>query len=753
MVFAPTAASVGWEVRSDVVHPSQDDKNKSSESRCKKSIGQNELREKKLKKKNNNDFPIKQSKKKRIVDKTLEGLVAFHPIERDYNLTSKKDMNYRGFSANNFDSPGVAITEQNNGREYSVILTFSNISEKDSLDLQHGSPSTQSIGITGTAIVSAIEGKFDILGFTLTSKFDLALNSPSWMSSLCISSCETHTHLNLKKSDKASGNGISHSRIQSKVRITSTSENRTFQLSTHENMRTQISISERWASTAASILNDVTKYLSELFSKGIEYHAEGHGLLSDSIVNPNFSELEDMHEHLDECANKNTKKRTYHTERILICGAKGVGKSTYLRYLVNRFLSTEKNGVESGHNEVAILDCDAGQPEFSPPGLLSLTIVNKPILSPPDAHLVYGCGKRKTQSSATPHKNSLKEERLFAVADNHYTYYYGYTSSKADPTSYISIVKRLIAYFENMNFEQSTNAQTECCSRQRRIPLIVSTDGWIKGMGYEILSSIIDVIEPKHIVQILGFSKSKTFDLTPYDSDSRRIYKVEAYGNHNINFLSRNVSLNADTLATFSVQSRNVTDNYSPYTDIACQDFNSQVTSLSLRNLRLCSYFLGNSSSFLKTGATFQSNIVDIENKIAQQLARCRPFVVPYDEVKCIHPDLNESGNVDDIIDSFNCSVVGLCLGKSDYEIFYPCVGLGIIRGIDRRKRLFYILTPVPASEVIYVENIVYGNIQLPLECVFLGLKAESFSFQCCDRISNGIGGDIIKSSSNVIKK
>lgn len=53
----------------------------------------------------------------------------------------------------------------------------------------------------------------------------------------------------------------------------------------------------------------------------------------------------------------------------LICGAKNCGKTTFSRYLLNVLLTKFKR--------VAYLDTDVGQPEFTPPAFVSLTVVRK----------------------------------------------------------------------------------------------------------------------------------------------------------------------------------------------------------------------------------------------------------------------------------------------------------------------------------------------------------------------------------------
>eukprot|EP00751_Fragilariopsis_kerguelensis_P033776 CAMPEP_0170973874 /NCGR_PEP_ID=MMETSP0735-20130129/46994_1 /TAXON_ID=186038 /ORGANISM="Fragilariopsis kerguelensis, Strain L26-C5" /LENGTH=206 /DNA_ID=CAMNT_0011394939 /DNA_START=51 /DNA_END=669 /DNA_ORIENTATION=- len=45
-------------------------------------------------------------------------------------------------------------------------------------------------------------------------------------------------------------------------------------------------------------------------------------------------------------------------------------------------------------------------------------------------------------------------------------------------------------------------------------------DGWVKGMGYQILTALIDSLRPTHLVQILGETKSQIFDSITGVSDS-----------------------------------------------------------------------------------------------------------------------------------------------------------------------------------------------------------------------------------------
>lgn len=64
--------------------------------------------------------------------------------------------------------------------------------------------------------------------------------------------------------------------------------------------------------------------------------------------------------------------------RTVVCGGKGLGKSTFLRYYVNKLLA---NG------PVLVIDLDPGQAEFTVAGHVSATVVTKPLLGPSYTHL------------------------------------------------------------------------------------------------------------------------------------------------------------------------------------------------------------------------------------------------------------------------------------------------------------------------------------------------------------------------------
>ena len=65
---------------------------------------------------------------------------------------------------------------------------------------------------------------------------------------------------------------------------------------------------------------------------------------------------------------------------VVVCGGKNVGKSTFIRYLINRHLMKWKR--------VLVLDFDPGQSEFTVMGCLSVVLVEQPLLGPNFSHIL-----------------------------------------------------------------------------------------------------------------------------------------------------------------------------------------------------------------------------------------------------------------------------------------------------------------------------------------------------------------------------
>ena len=135
---------------------------------------------------------------------------------------------------------------------------------------------------------------------------------------------------------------------------------------------------------------------------------------------------------------------------ICVCGSKNVGKSSFCRYLVNRLLRD--------HTTVQYLDIDCGQPEFTPPGMVSLVDISTPILDPPYLQQV----SRPTIS-----------------------YFVGDTSPASDIPLYVRYVHQLYAY------------------ASARVT-VVNTHGWIQGLGFDVMKQSLAGMHVTHLVRLHG---------------------------------------------------------------------------------------------------------------------------------------------------------------------------------------------------------------------------------------------------------
>ena len=163
-------------------------------------------------------------------------------------------------------------------------------------------------------------------------------------------------------------------------------------------------------------------------------------------------------------------------DSVIVCGGQNVGKSSLIRYLINKYLS--QNQSDSCDRHCLYLDCDPGQTEFTTAAQLSLTQITKPVLS-----------------SAAMNVLSNKPLMSCSVGAN--------TPSKG-PQLYISSVSQLIDFHKN--------------SLQSKGPLFVNTMGWAQDLGLALLTDIIKITAPTHVIQIDSSVNQRinfSFDLAP----------------------------------------------------------------------------------------------------------------------------------------------------------------------------------------------------------------------------------------------
>jgi len=181
--------------------------------------------------------------------------------------------------------------------------------------------------------------------------------------------------------------------------------------------------------------------------------------LSESILRSLF---------LKECSNKliiDPKWNTIQLKRnskLMIIGGKSVGKSTCLRYIINKEL---KN-----YNKILLIDLDIGQPEIFLPLTISATIVDRPLLGP--------------------------------------GYFFNFNTTKAILYGDINVVCNPKRYLQNIKeLSQYCSQSNEFSS----IPWIINTMGYNKGFGSELIAVLCHFFRPTKILQLQSLNSFNNF--------------------------------------------------------------------------------------------------------------------------------------------------------------------------------------------------------------------------------------------------
>lgn len=303
------------------------------------------------------------------------------------------------------------------------------------------------LSVIGKIQVKVLYGCLDVLGFRLTPQSGFApIYSPQSNSRIVIATCpttiaETDTH---SEKDKLLQKLLTFGYLKEEAWVILKNFNSNF----------VILQCRKLSNTACSY---VTRYHHNLFDVNKKFHSVAdldpefcYGCTfcgvskTRSIVSDNY--WRQIATDIGVCAQYKAPLR------IIICGGKGVGKSTVSCYLVNSLLNV--------CDRVCYMDGDPGQPEFTPPGLVSLLEITQPCLGPAFTH------HQKPKMSI----------------------FIGGTSVGELPSHYAKCIHEMWKYYLQHDARQQ--------------PVLVNTMGWNKGIGVALLVDLINIIRPTHVVQV-----------------------------------------------------------------------------------------------------------------------------------------------------------------------------------------------------------------------------------------------------------
>lgn len=439
-----------------------------------------------------------------------------------------------------------------------------------------------------------------------------------------------------------------------------------------------------------------------------------------------------------------------HTTTVLLCGGRNVGKSSFARLLVNRALA-------EGARAVALLDCDVGQPELAPPGVISLHWIDQPLLGPPHTQL------------RPPHRCR----------------FVGQTTPAEQPDAYVACVRALIAQHRAKADEMPPGAAANE-HQVPPVPLVVNTCGWVSGLGAQLLTDIAAASAPTHVVRFEGAGRAPA-------SAALSSALAEALGNaasppeviqlpslHSPAGGGAGQSTMAPAVAGTSTRGAAGqngaagTKGAPAGATLSC----AAPPAAEARALQMLAYLdalpagvralPGDSQGYMD--ATWQA-------KLSEFLSR-PPVAVPLQalDLVCAPPlvhcgvgaasrDIQSSGTAKELLRCLNASIVGLltpaphlvesmavasgALGGWDK---YECAGLALVRSVDLDSGLLFLSTPVPPERLAGVTVLVRSSIELPLAILQPTTLTPISPFLAEDAL-RAAGSEQMRSRNNIIRR
>lgn len=342
---------------------------------------------------------------------------------------------------------------------------------------------------------------------------------------------------------------------------------------------------------------------------------------------------------------------------VLVCGTKNVGKSTFIRVLVNTLLNHT--------GSVEYLEGDLGQTEFTPAGCLSLTTVREPLLGPPFTH------------------QRLPDHMI----------YYGQTTCESGLERYLDSLKSLWR-----RRPQSGES-----------PLIINTMGWVKGFGFQLLVDMLRFFPVTHVVQLGHGGIQQCSPLTPEFLRTAQGFQTHPAAQTALSeFTESHAPLR--TYVHLPVQSE--------FEGVGTQGKAKHQRSNELRELSLLAYL---------------SQLQSPDPGPVRPLHSLTPYQVPQSAVALgvLHCEVSPS----QMGHAANSGLVALCcVGEKvtsrggpillSQAPNCPCVGFGVLRGVDVNRGLYYLLTPVDPTVLRNVNCLLLGAISLP-SCIITAQECD----------------------------
>ncbi|KAK4703113.1 polynucleotide 5'-hydroxyl-kinase GRC3/NOL9, partial [Phenoliferia sp. Uapishka_3] len=431
-----------------------------------------------------------------------------------------------------------------------------------------------------------------------------------------------------------------------------------------------------WGGSGWRLITDVTPSLTSMRNPSSWESTLLSLLPSRPAPDPDAEENSDEEEDLSAGADRMV---------LMVEGPKHVGKSTFAKLAVNRLLSR--------YERVAYLDTDLGQPEFTTSGLVSLNVVESPILGPSFTH------------------PSIPVSAHFL----------GSPSPASDPSTYLAALTALLSTYaleveyplvdeptRRPGRRNGASRSAPVASKIRdRVPLIINTQGWVKGLGADLLEKLKIESRPTHLFSFDGADE----DGMESDEHSGWLrFRLESAPSSPLDAKWSAADLRTLSLISYfhaALSSASTTRMDSP-TNVVAQSWDFSLPLVAQSPLGV---------SWTDSEAISSVHIIDSDIEYEQVLhvlngsvvALVRSIVVPPEDEIVLSSPSGFPYDPNSLLPQFSTS---------------SCLGLALIRSIDPATRTLHLLSPVPADVLAEGPiSLVKGALEIPV-CLVLDFLA-----------------------------
>ncbi|GAO18597.1 hypothetical protein UVI_02061900 [Ustilaginoidea virens] len=383
-----------------------------------------------------------------------------------------------------------------------------------------------------------------------------------------------------------------------------------------------------------------------------------------------------------------------------VCGPKSAGKSTFARFMTNRLLTSL--GDSRTTRRVAVLDLDPGQPEFAPPGTVSLVSLSRPNFGVPFTHAAFD----------DPGNLIVRCHSLASV-----------TTASA-PDLFLACAIDL--------YETHHRSMRDC-------PLVINTPGWILGTGLDLLVELITKIHPAEVIYM---SEDGPADVVEVLRDATRT-NFTALPSQPSEFMSRTAAhfRSMQAMAYFHSQP---SIGAKP---TSCSSIKWSARPLSTMRPYSVRYQGKNSGILGLLMYDFQSS----PDLLAASIDGSILAVVEIEEAAAFQGLGSISGQVGDAGPSMAADITVLRTREglpymenpSDGTLdprYCKTIGLVLVRGIDTEARCLQVITPLPLAKMEQLRSdgrsvvLIHGHFDSPHWAYAEDLHDKSYADELADK-------------------